>query len=227
EQAEAFGEHFDENSVEWQAFLDSMAQELGITRDELNAILDDIQFEETFNGLSEAYGVAFDQIGENAKAATRTAVSMWNEAVNTFEGEINSDNLEAFTQHVIDSGMTWDELNLVAKYANIDDNTREFLWNIIGATSEWDYMTLEEKTAKIETEGEEAFNDLMEKLGVDWESIQPTVHELMLDGRSATDAIAIALRDTGKWDEMTLDKKMLLVDTLFADQNVIDSINKL
>src|SRR5699024_7309380 len=75
--------------------------------------------------------------------------------------------------------------------------------------------------------GEEAFNDLMEKLGVDWESIQPTVHELILDGRSATDAIAIALRDTGKWDEMTLDEKMLLVDTLFADQNVVDSINKL
>ena len=225
--AEMNGTAFDENSAEWQAFLDSMAQDLGITRDELNTILDGIDFEGTFNGLAEASGVAFDQIGENAKAATRTAVSMWNEAVNTFEGEINSDNLEAFKQHVIDSGMTWDELNLVAKYANIDDNTREFLWNVIGATSEWDYMTLEEKTAKIETEGEEAFNDLMEKLGVDWESIQPTVHELILDGRSATDAIAIALRDTGKWDEMTLEEKMLLVDTLFADQNVVDSINNL
>ena len=212
--AEAMGVSFEKGSGHYEEALADVMALTGMTREEIEAIWE------------APYDNPFAEMSDEGTAALNKLL----QAVNELEaevGNIDASNIDEFKQKLIDAGISWEELEFLAKEADIDEDLKGFIQNVIETSSQWDFMTLEEKTAKIETEGEEAFNQLMEKLGVEWEDIQPKVQELMVEGRSATDAIALALTDIGRWDEMTVDEKMLLVDTLFADQNVVDSINNL
>ena len=158
------------------------------------------------------------------------AVNKMNQIFNDMEidpAQLNTENIDEFIKKAQEAGLTWEQLELLSKDANVDSNVREFLTEVLNARSEWDLLTLEEKQAKIQTEGKEEFEQLLKDLGVTWEEIEPRVKELHVDGRPAMDALWIALSETDNWNNLTVDQKMLLVENSIANENLRIALNGL
>lgn len=193
--------------------------EYGYTWAEAQAIMNEVDLTKPIEDMALAM--------KDASPEVKSAVNKWNEAFNEFGKDLNVDNIEEFIEFAKEAGLTWDDLELIEKEANIDSNTQEIIDQIKATYSEWDLLSLEEKQAKIQTEGKEEFEQLLKDLGVTWEEIEPRVKELTVDGRPAMDALWIALSETDNWNNLTVDQKMLLVENSIANEKLREALGGL
>lgn len=189
---ESTGHMFDESSVEYQAFLKSLADEYGITLAEIKSIIEDVDLTEPIKRMADASGPIFDQLGENFKPVVKEAISEWNTSINQFSeaigkvaSELSNVEVENFIKQSRDAGMTWEQLQFVAKFANIDDNTREAINNAAEAQGGWDAVIFAEKNAEVNVMGMDELQALIEMFGVDFASLTDEQKEAMINANGA------------------------------------------
>lgn len=179
--------------------------EYGYTWAEAQAIMNEVDLTKPIEDMALAM--------KDASPEVKTAVNKWNEAFNEFGKDINKDNIEEFMQYVKDAGLTWEDLDLIKKEANIDSNTEEFLTLLSEMLQSWDNLTLEEKNAKIEVEGKEAIKDMLQSIE-SWNSLKPEEQQAVLESIERGDAtLSDLLFELGIWNELTPEEKLMVAKT--------------
>ncbi|WP_028124727.1 phage tail tape measure protein [Eremococcus coleocola] len=209
--AESLGKSFDENSETYQRALAYLERETGLSKAEIKAIweTDPIDFGKMTQGAQEA----FNKLNE---AINDSGIDMAN---------INTEGLEKFIEEAKEAGLTWDELELLSKDANIDDNTREFVNKVLESGRVWDFMTLEEKMAMIGVEGADQVNEALAEIG-GWNAIDAKVQELVANGTPAQEAINQAMSDLQVFNAMSPEEKILVADGTIASQEIRTAIQQ-
>ena len=211
--AEAMGVSFEKGSGHYEEALADVMALTGMTREEIEAIWE------------APYDNPFAEMSDEGTAALNKLL----QAVNELEaevGNIDASNIDEFKQKLIDAGISWEELEFLAKEADIDEDLKGFAQQIMETSSQWDFMTLEDKQAKIETEGEEALKELLNTLGVDWNEFEAKVQELSVDYQGG-ELIEEAVHALVDWNTLTLEQKLAIVETQLNNDELMTSIRGL
>ena len=211
-------------------WLEEMAKEYGMTVEQLQDYFNEVDFSEIPAKLIDPMAQVNDTIEDSAKK--------WNSTMNNFAStigksleDITFEDVIAHTDEFVDAlrkaGMTWQDLELLEKEGKIDSNTKEFLQDVMMSAEVWQSLNYDEKLVAIgvDPEGKAQFEELLNKLGVEWEQLDPRIHELMVEGHSAQEATQMAIQEMINWDNVTPEDKQLIVDSTIADEKVREAIN--
>lgn len=202
---EKMGQVFDENHEEWKATMQELADEYDITLEQMEAIASSTDLSEPFRNMSTE--------AKQAYAELITAMNSFSEMKGINPKDLGTEHLEEFIQYAKTAGLTWEDLELLSKDANIDDNTRTFIEAVMDAYDKWDLMTFEEKNAKIEVEGKEAIKDMIQSIE-SWNNLTPEQQQAVLESIERGDAtLSDLLYDLGIWNELSPEEKLMIAKT--------------
>ena len=200
--------------------IEEIAEKFGMTVEEVEAMWNGVDLDgKPIDDLREKIA----NMSHEARSAFNKLLEASNELGKSF-AEIGDDELLSFIDKIKEAGVTWDELELLSKDANVDDNMKEFIQRVMEASSEWNFLTPEEKQARLEVEGIEPLEELIEKY-TDWESFEDGVKNLSVDV-TGMDAFEQVLVDMGIWEQLDPAEKRLIVEGKVATQEVADAIEQ-
>src|SRR5574344_162106 len=88
----------------------------------------------------------------------------------------------------------------------------------------WESMTLTEKQATVQTMGQEDLSELLEMLGVDFESIPDEYTKDAFLETYGKDALEEILWVTGKWHDLTLEEKRAVLEAQIDNKELKQAI---
>lgn len=91
----------------------------------------------------------------------------------------------------------------------------------------WDSMTLAEKQATVQTMGQEDLAELLEMLGVDFESIPDEYTKDAFLNTYGKDALEEILWVTGKWHDLTLEEKRAVLEAQIDNKGLEEAIENM
>lgn len=91
----------------------------------------------------------------------------------------------------------------------------------------WESMTLEEKQATVQTMGQEDLSELLELLGVDFESIPDEYTKDAFLNTHGKDALEELLWVTGKWHDLTFDEKRAVLEAQIDNEELKQAIDSM
>lgn len=202
-----------EGNIYYDAFLRDMSERTGKTVEEINALLQQIEADEVGKNMARAF--------EQSTPEVERAISDWNTAINKFveqtDGlnspmEMTNEQLGQFISNAKELGLTWDDLQLISKEAQIDSNLKAFLNEWLATHSKWETATFEEKVAKIKTEGKEGLSEFVQNIGK-WNEIPVDKKEAILKSIEEGKKLSDVLVNMEYWNLLTLSEKLALVAT--------------
>ncbi|WP_273478267.1 phage tail tape measure protein [Ignavigranum ruoffiae] len=220
---EEAGKPWDE--TEYQAFLQEIADSTGRTVEEINQLLKGIDTSEPAKNMILATDNATDHLRQ-------TAIK-WGSLMTDFATNINKPlseitfddviaNADTFVDSIMQAGITWNDLELLKKEGKMDADTATFLQKVMEGQQVWTAMNLEEKMAYfgVDQEGVAQLKEITGKLGIEWNELDLRVHELMVEGYGAHNALRIAIEEMTDWNNVPLEEKKLMVDGSIANEEV-------
>lgn len=116
------------------------------------------------------------------------AANKWDKAISDFAlskgvtpADLGTEHLTEFVEKALETGMTWEDMELLSKDASVDDNIRDFLNKTAEAQGGWEALKLEEHVAKINVFGMEELQKIVELFGVDFNSLTDTQKEALVN----------------------------------------------
>ena len=91
----------------------------------------------------------------------------------------------------------------------------------------WNNMTLTEKQATVQTMGQEDLSELLEMLGVDFESIPDEYTKDAFLNTHGKDALEELLWVTGEWHNLTLEEKRAVLEAQIDNKGLEEAINNM
>ncbi len=183
----------------------------------------------TGKALSEIDGVS-QLLGENLEAFAGSAGLAFLESMGIIDRAMSdailteTDMIEKtnmLKQALIDYGLVQPD----SKEFNLDTSDIEVaLLEIEELANAWDDLTFEERLAQVESRGKEEIEDLMQRLGVDWEALTPTQKEYYAQAEGG-EALENILYLTGEWDRSTDPKtKYAILETQIDNEALLGAI---
>ncbi|MBK0347897.1 phage tail tape measure protein [Aerococcaceae bacterium zg-ZJ1578] len=201
---EQSGEVFDENHQMWEQMLEKIESDTGISVNKLKQIVKATDLSEPFRNMSDEAKKAYQTLV--------TAMNSFTESKGITPEDLGTEHVAEFIKYAKTAGLTWKDIELLSKDANIDSNTKEFLKEVLEATTIWDRMTLGEKIAKLKTDGEEGLKDFIQNIEI-WNSLSPEQKDAILNSIENGTPLADTLVDMGLWNELSLEEKIALMST--------------
>ncbi|MBR7928455.1 phage tail tape measure protein [Aerococcaceae bacterium zg-ZUI334] len=188
----------------WETVLKQIAKDTGVAYDEVERIAKATDLSEPFRKMSDE--------AKRAYQSFVTAMNSFAESKGITPDKLGTEHIAEFIEYAKTAGLTWKDIELLSKDANIDSNTKEFLEKVLEASSVWDRLTLEEKIAKLKTDGEEGLKDFIQNIEI-WNSLSPEQKDAILNSIENGTPLADTLVDMGLWNELSLEEKIALMST--------------
>ncbi|MBS4462844.1 phage tail tape measure protein [Aerococcaceae bacterium zg-B36] len=198
------GEIFDEHHRLWEDTLQQIEDDTGISVKNIERIAKATDLSEPFRKMSDE--------AKRAYQTMVTAMNSFTESKGITPEDLGTEHVAEFIKYAKTAGLTWKDIELLSKDANIDSNTKEFLKEVLEATTIWDRMTLGEKIAKLKTDGEEGLKDFIQNIEI-WNSLSPEQKDAILNSIENGTPLADTLVDMGLWNELSLEEKIALMST--------------
>ena len=182
----------------------------------------------------EEYGLSYEAIGQKAAEASEKAgnshsilakytsdmskeVREANDAWSLLVGNINENgnfeiksNVKEVIGEAAKSAEGWEQLQFIAKTADINSNARVTIAEALVESGKWSTMTLEEKQLIVQNQaGLQAIFDSEENLKI-WNSMPAEVKQLLLDKTDVMNNVEIASQTLKNYDSLTPKRKELL-----------------
>lgn len=164
--------------------MERIAEQYGLTMEELEAIANSVDLTPPVKNML--------QYANDATPQLKSAVNQWNTAILDFAysagkavEDLNEQDLQTFIEGIRETGMTWEDLQLLTKEANIDDNLKEFIEAYVEANGGWEALIFAEKQAKANVLGMDELQRLVELFGVDFASLTDEQKEAMINANGA------------------------------------------
>lgn len=199
------------------------AKQLGLEMDEVRKYL-----ESEVRRSAEYIQGQIDYASQNLSGAASVVAEKWNQAVQSMGkplSELTDGEMEDFIQKTKELGLTWDDIELLKKEAEIDDNTLEFLNRVQMANFEWHSATLEQKQAFLEVVGIDDVETILTKMGI-WNDLTVEEQEAILKAvESGESTLSDILLQLGEWENLTLGEKLAIVTAETGDlRTAIDEL---
>lgn len=201
---EKTGEVLNDEHHLWREVLQQIAEETGLTFEQIEQIASSTDLSQGFRNMSEE--------AKKAYSTLITAMNTFAEQKGISPDSLGTEHVAEFIEYAKAAGLTWKDIELLSKDANIDSNTREFLEEVLEATTEWQRMTFDEKVAKLETEGAEALKSFIQEIEM-WNALTPEQQLAILQTIEEGGRLSDKLAELGLWNELTLEEKLAIVAT--------------
>lgn len=196
----------------YKGHLQTLAEDFGLTMEEVEAIVDGVDLTEPVKNMAKATKDATPQI--------KTAVDKWNSAMLDFAHQagkavedLNQNDLQQFVENIRETGMTWEELEFVAKNAEIDENLRQFIEDYVEAQGGWEALKLEEKKAEVTVSGEEELERIIELFGGEFAGLSDEKKQALVEAEGAKE-LSDLLVDYGLWAGTSpIEAKQAVIET--------------
>ena len=235
--AEKEGEQLVKGTERYKQEMERIAKATDLTVAEVEALFAGADLEPLVKNMARA--------GEGATNELNTAVSKWNTAINKFAETkgtkaklLNTDQIKEFIASAEQAGLTWSDLHLLSKKAEIDDNTKQLIegaaeaqggWDkllleekeakikvdqlsIEELVANWNSLTLEEKQAQVEARGQDEINMLIDQLGV-FQGLPPEEVKRMKAEAQGQEALENIIRTTSDWVTLDIPTKQAILQT--------------
>ena len=202
-------------------------------------------WEEAKKALEE-YGLSYEVIGQKAAEASEKAsvshsilakytsdmskeVKEANDAWSLLVGNIDKNgnfeiksNVKEVIGEAAKSAEGWEQLQFIAKTAEINSNARATIAEALVESGKWKYMTLEEKQVIVKNQaGLQAIFDSENHLKI-WNSMPAEVKELLLKNADVMNKAEEASKALSNYDALTPKQKELLA----TDKGVRDAVSR-
>ena len=202
-------------------------------------------WEEAKKALEE-YGLSYEAIGQKAAKASEKAgnshsilakytsdmskeVKEANDAWSLLVGNIDKNgnfeiksNVKEVIGEAAKSAEGWEQLQFIAKTAEINSNARATIAEALVESGKWKYMTLEEKQVIVKNQaGLQAIFDSENHLKI-WNSMPVEVKELLLKNADVMNKAEEASKALSNYDALTPKQKELLA----TDKGVRDAVSR-
>ena len=182
----------------------------------------------------EEYGLSYEVIGQKAAEAsqkmgdshsilakytsdmtkeTKEANDAWSLLIGNIDENNNfviKSNVKEVIGEATKSAEGWEQLQFIAKNANINSNARVTIAEALVESGKWSTMTLEEKQLIVQNQaGLQAIFDSEENLRI-WNSMPAEVKQLLLDKADVMNNVEIASQTLKNYDAQTPKIKELL-----------------
>lgn len=157
---------------------------------------------------------------EDGVDGLQEAANKWDKAISDFAqskgltpSDLGTEHLNEFIEQSKAAGLTWEELNLLSKDANVDDNIKDFLNKTAEAQGGWDAIILAEKNAEIKVFGMDDLERIVELFGVEFDSLDDVQKEALVK-TSGYGEFSDLLYDYGIWKrESPAEPKQAVLET--------------
>lgn len=189
-------------------------------------------------GTNEHYQAMATEFKTIDQAVDGLVETMANKFMPIFElaTEIGIKAVEAFTNWIdaMDITKATNGLRQLAVRLGIVEGEFNDLTDVVSMTTEeianvadkWEDMTLEEKQATVETMGQEDLAELMELMGVDFDSIPDEYTKNAYLNAYGKDALEELLWVTGTWHDLTLEEKWAVLKQQIENDQIIEVIEQ-
>lgn len=189
-------------------------------------------------GTNENYQAMATEFKTVDQAVDGLVETMANKFMPIFElaTEIGIKAVEAFTNWIdaMDISKATNGLRQLAIRLGIVEGEFSDLADVVEMTTEeiatiadkWEDMTLEEKQATVDTMGQEDLAELMELLGVDFDSIPDEYTKDAFLNAYGKDALEELLWVTGTWHDLTLEEKWAVLKQQIENDQIEDVIEQ-
>lgn len=181
----------------------------------------------TGKSLSEVEGVA-QLIGNNLSALVSTVgldflvqAGLIDEAM--AQNIAGVEDADAKTRLLSEALGEYAGINVEPKSLDVNSDVAELI-EITELISKWNELTVEEKIAQIQGRGGDELQQLVETLGVDWNSLTPEQHEAIVN-TSGKEQVEEVLWITGEWNNLTLDQKIAILEAQIDNEAVLTAID--
>lgn len=198
------GRVLDKSSEQYEQYVRSLANQIGVSYEEAVKLLNEADFTRPFEKMSQEAKLAF--------ADLTTAMNKFAESKGIDPKNLGTEHVQDFIEFAKQAGLTWEELELLSKDANIDDNTKAFIQAVLDSGLKWQTLTFEEKIAKIKTEGEKGLTEFIQSVGA-WNEIPVDKKEAILKSIQNGEKLSDVLVNMEYWNLLTLSEKLALVAT--------------
>ena len=210
---------------------DASAANRKLNSEEVTTMMFDImQLAEVTGQSFTSMGDASKVLGENLEALTGPAALGFLEGMGIIDKQTainiaSMENMEEKTKAVKDILIEYGLLEPDTKDLGIDTTDIDVaLMAIEELANAWNDLTFEERLAQVETRGKEEIEDLMERLGVDWESLSPSQKEYYAQAVGG-EALENILYLTEEWDRQTDPKtKYAILETQIDSDALLAAI---
>lgn len=236
---EMFNRYGEELGQTYEEMIDDLVKQTGLSKGMVEAIWN-------------SKPVYFGALEQGALEAMNKVQGIFND-MEINPGEINTENIDKFVSKMDDMGLSWAELELLSKDANVDDNTKEFINRVAEANGGWekvlfdekqanislddkslikaiksmeDYnaITIKEKIATLSTMGHEEIQALLKELGL-WDNMSPEQKEVIANAQG-TELVEEVIHAIENWNTLSPQDKAIHIQSQVANQNLQDVITQ-
>lgn len=183
----------------YEQMIDSLVEHTGLSRDAVEAIWN-----------SKPIEMSDFELG--ALETLNKVQAIFND-LDLKAGEINTESLDAFKKKAIESGLTWEELELLSKEGSLDVELKNFLNKLAEANGGWETLKFNEKKAAITTVGEDKLKELVELFGGDWSALDDTQKTALAEAKGIKE-LSDLLVEYQLWQkESSIEAKQATIET--------------
>lgn len=220
-----------------------MGNRLGLTGQELIRFIADqtgLEFNEVITTMQREMPDVISAVDNmiqplvDSPAKVQEAANNWNKAIDEFAkgkgvtpDQLGTESIEEFIGQANDLGLTWEDLELLSKDAEVDDNLKDFINKAAEAQGGWDAVIFAEKNADVNVMGVDELEALITLFGVDFANLTDEQKQALIDANGAKE-LSDLMVDWGIWVSTDpAEAKQAVIETdaaLMAFQPLLESL---